>query len=48
MDVNVAALVYNSIDSGWIGTFSAVEHKEPSLTTLAAAPNAKITHVNYV
>ena len=48
MDVNVAALVHDSIDGGWIGAFATVEREEPSLATFAAALNAKIPHVNYV
>ena len=47
MDVNVAALVHDSIDGGWIGTFATAEREEPSLATFAAL-NAKIPHVNYV
>lgn len=48
MDVNVAALVHDSINGGWIGTFATAEREEPSLATFAAALNAKIPHVNYV
>lgn len=48
MDVNVAALVHDSVDGGWIGTFFTVEREEPSLATFAAAPNANIPDVNYV
>ena len=48
MDVNVAALVHDSIDGGWICTFATAEREEPSLSTFAAALNAKIPHVNYV
>jgi len=48
MDVHVAAVVHDSIDGGWIGTFPTVEREESSLATFAAALNAKIPHVNYV
>ena len=48
MDVNVAALVHDSIDGGWIGTFATAKREEPSLATFGAALNAKIPHVNYV
>lgn len=48
MDVNVAALVHDSVDGGWIGTFFTVEREEPSLATFGAAPNANIPDVNYV
>ena len=48
MDVNVAALVHDSINGGWIGTFATAEREKPSLATFASALNAKIPHVNYV
>ena len=48
MDIHVGAVVHDSIDGGWIGTFATVEREEPSLATCAAALNAKIPHVNYV
>lgn len=47
MNINVAAVVNNAVNSSWRTTLCVVESEVPSLAAACAACYSSVSHVNY-
>lgn len=47
VDVDVGALVHETVNSGWCAALCVVKREVPSLAAVSAAHNSYVSHVNH-